>query len=50
MPKLPKEKAVTDFPDGIYRRYQPYSNIQTFDGNIWRTVCRRQPIIMDCIY
>ena len=49
MPKLPKNKAVTDFTDGIYRRFVPYSNIQTFDGNIWRAIVRRQPVIMDCI-
>lgn len=51
MAKTPKSKVITQYSDeyALYRVVAPFGNLNTADGNIWRSIARSQPIVMDCI-
>lgn len=51
MAKTPKPKAINEYtPDyALYRGILPYTNLNNLDGNVWRTISRSQPIVLDAI-
>ena len=51
MPRTPTPKTIDNYsPElALYRGLTPFRNLNNFDGNLWRTVARSQPIVMDCI-